>query len=245
MSDIRVECVQTGQHRTFQTSSIADARGPYSLESSFPIPPRSKMRDQNLAPIARRPQPALHLLAQAFLEQRRQRRLLKVRPSRVRTHPPTRRRQLQPSTSDVSATSSGGTAHLSAVRLGPRDGYDRLVLDFTGSGAWLPDRVSAAANAGGSVGRGHSATGGERRVQTALTSATGSGLGPGERTYSGPSTVTADTAVVTEAKAAGDFEGVLSWVVGVRSEVPFRVSRPRRATPPRHRLPALSLADPS
>ncbi len=41
--------------------------------------------------------------------------------------------------------------------------------------------------------------------------------------YQGPSTVTADTAVVTEAKEAGDFEAVLTWVVGVRAEVPFKV----------------------
>lgn len=57
-----------------------------------------------------------------------------------------------------------------------------------------------------------------------LSGATGNGAGvEGERTYFGPSTVTADTAVVTEAKAAGDFESVLSWVVGLRSEVPFSV----------------------
>jgi hypothetical protein len=36
--------------------------------------------------------------------------------------------------------------------------------------------------------------------------------------------VTGDTTVVTEVKAAGDFEAVLTWVVGLRYRVPFRVS---------------------
>jgi hypothetical protein len=42
--------------------------------------------------------------------------------------------------------------------------------------------------------------------------------------YQGPSTIAADTSAVTEAKMAGDFEAVLTWVVGLRSETPFRVS---------------------
>ena len=60
-------------------------------------------------------------------------------------------------------------------------------------------------------------------VQITMKGATGSGCGGGPRTYFGPQAVTADTAVVTEAKAAGDFEAVLTWVVGLRSEVPFNV----------------------
>jgi hypothetical protein len=37
------------------------------------------------------------------------------------------------------------------------------------------------------------------------------------------STLSADTEAVTEAKAAGDYEAVLTWVVGLRTKVPFRV----------------------
>ncbi len=61
-------------------------------------------------------------------------------------------------------------------------------------------------------------------VRINLMSATASGSTDGAQTYLGPSTVTADTAVVTEAKGAGDFEGVLTWVAGLRSKVPFHVS---------------------
>ncbi|MGV0836149.1 hypothetical protein ABQE92_11250 [Mycolicibacterium thermoresistibile] len=60
-------------------------------------------------------------------------------------------------------------------------------------------------------------------MRIALSAATASGWTTGERTYFGPSTVTADTAVITEAKEAGDFEAVLTWVVGLRAQVPFRV----------------------
>ena len=38
VSDVRVECMQTGQRRTFQTSSIADTRGPYSLDRIVAYP---------------------------------------------------------------------------------------------------------------------------------------------------------------------------------------------------------------
>ena len=49
------------------------------------------------------------------------------------------------------------------------------------------------------------------------------GWGGGEPTYTGPSTLSADTASVTEIKGAGDFEAVLTWAVGLRATVPFNV----------------------
>ncbi len=124
-------------------------------------------------------------------------------------------------TSDVSEVRTGG--HLVAVRLGPRDGYDRLVLEFT-------DRVPgytvgyrplpAHADASGAE---IPLPGASALVQVSLTPATGSGWTDGARTYFGPTTITGSTAVVTEVKAAGDFEAVLTWVVGLRAKVPFRV----------------------
>jgi hypothetical protein len=38
VSDVRMECMQAGQRRTFQTESIADARGPYSLDRIVAYP---------------------------------------------------------------------------------------------------------------------------------------------------------------------------------------------------------------
>jgi hypothetical protein len=128
------------------------------------------------------------------------------------------------STSDVRAARTGGTGHLAAVRLGPRDGYDRLVLEFTDlvpgyQIGYRPLPIQADPS-----GTDIPLPGASAAVRITLTSATAAGWSTGERTYFGPSTITADTAVVTEAKAAGDFEAVLSWVVGLRSEVPFLVT---------------------
>lgn len=135
------------------------------------------------------------------------------------TQPPLR----MPSTSDARADRPGGTGHLVSVRLARNDGYDRLVLEFA-------DRVPTytvgyrplPAHADGS-GNEIPLPGANALVQIALSGATGSGWGGDTQTYFGPSTVTGDTAVVTEAKEAGDFEAVLTWVVGMRSETPFSV----------------------
>jgi hypothetical protein len=43
-----------------------------------------------------------------------------------------------------------------------------------------------------------------------------------EETYTGPTRI-AGTAPVTELVRTGDFEAVLSWVIGLEAEVPFRV----------------------
>jgi hypothetical protein len=125
------------------------------------------------------------------------------------------------STSDVSVARTSQTAHLAAVRLGSRDGYDRLVLEFTDLVPGYTIGYRPLPMQEDASGADIPLPGANAAVRIALTSATAAGTG--ERTYFGPSTVTADTAVVTEAKAAGDFEAVLTWVVGVRSEVPFRV----------------------
>jgi hypothetical protein len=134
------------------------------------------------------------------------------------TQPPT-----SASTSDVSAARTPRTAHLAAVRLGPHDGYDRLVLEFTDlvpgyTIGYRPLPVQHDAS-----GEDIPLPGAEAAMRISLMSATAAGWSTGERTYFGSPTVTADTTVVTEAKAAGDFEAVLTWVVGTRSKAPFRV----------------------
>jgi hypothetical protein len=122
-----------------------------------------------------------------------------------------------------SAARTGGTGQLVAVRLARNDGYDRLVLEFVdGVPGYTVGYRPLPAHADGS-GIEIPLPGASAFVQIVLTGATGSGWSGGARTYFGPSTVAADTAMVTEAKAAGDFEAVLTWVVGLRSAVPFRV----------------------
>jgi hypothetical protein len=126
-------------------------------------------------------------------------------------------------TSDAHADRPGGTAHLVAVRVTRDDGYDRLVMEFadrvpsyTVGYRPLPARADAS-------GREIPLPGASAAVEVSLNPATAIGWAGTERTYFGPSTVSADTAVITDAKAAGDFENVLTWVIGVRSVAPFDV----------------------
>ncbi|MFM9033707.1 MAG: hypothetical protein ACKOQ4_05385 [Mycobacterium sp.] len=126
-------------------------------------------------------------------------------------------------TTDVSAPPAGEIAHLSGVRLTPEAGYDRLELRFTDRVPGytvgyrpLPARADAS-------GFEIPLPGAAALVQITLTPATAEGWGGGPRTYPGPPAVSAATASVTEAKAAGDFEAVLTWVAGLRATVPFRV----------------------
>lgn len=126
--------------------------------------------------------------------------------------------------SDVRAVATGGTAHLAAVRLARKGGNDRLVFEFTDHvPAYtigyrpLPARADAS-------GREIPLPGATAMLTVTLTPATARGWGGDARTYFGPSSVTANTADVTEAAMAGDFEAVLSWAVGLRAKVPFRVT---------------------
>jgi hypothetical protein len=135
------------------------------------------------------------------------------------------RRQPPPdaSTSDASSARTPQIAHLCAVRLAPHGDHDRLVLEFTDlvPGYTIGYRpLPAQHDASGEV---IPLPGAAVALHISLTSATASGWSTGERTYFGPSTVAADTTVVTEAKSAGDFEAVLTWVVGTRATAPFRV----------------------
>lgn len=126
-------------------------------------------------------------------------------------------------TADVHTDPSGDMAHLTAVRLAGQDGYDRLVLEFT-------DRVPGYTVGYRPLPARQDASGFEiplpgagALLQVSMTPATAEGWAGGPQTYFGPSALSADTASVTEARSAGDFEAVLTWVAGVRDEQPFRV----------------------
>ena len=126
-------------------------------------------------------------------------------------------------TADVHTDPSGDIAHLAAVRLAGQDGFDQLVLEFT-------DRVPGYTVGYRPLPARQDATGFEiplpgadALLQVSLNPATATGWAGGPATYSGPSTLSADTASVTEVKNAGDFEAVLTWVAGVRGQKPFRV----------------------
>jgi hypothetical protein len=134
-------------------------------------------------------------------------------------------------TADVKATKQGGTGHLGGVRLAKQFGYDRLVLEFN-------DRVPGytvgyrplPAHTDGS-GAEIPLPGATAQITMTLTPASAHQDGTGAPTYTGPSTVSGGTAQVTQARSAGDFEAVVTWVVGVRKKSPFKVSV--LADPPR------------
>lgn len=126
-------------------------------------------------------------------------------------------------TADVHAEPSAEMAHLSAVRLAGHDGFDRMVLEFadhipgyTIGYRPLPAHEDASGFEIPLPGAG-------ALLQMTLIPSTAAGWGGGPQTYSGPWSLTANTGSVTEFKSAGDFEAVLTWVAGVRTQEPFRV----------------------
>ncbi|MGI9126429.1 MAG: AMIN-like domain-containing (lipo)protein [Mycobacterium sp.] len=141
------------------------------------------------------------------------------------TTPPEERQSLPGAgTADVTVAPHGDMAHLSAVRLAPRAGNDRLVMEFTdrvpGYTVGYVDLPARADASGAEIPLPEA----RAVVQITLNPATWNGWGGGVRTYTGPADVKGPgTSAVTEAKAAGDFEAVLTWVVGLRGKVPFRV----------------------
>ena len=107
------------------------------------------------------------------------------------------------STSDVSGASTGGTGKLVAVRLGPKDGYDRLVFEFADGVPRYKIGYRPLPVPAGPSGDEIPLPGANALVWITLSGATGAGWGGGQRTYFGPSTLTADTTVVTEAHVRG------------------------------------------
>lgn len=126
-------------------------------------------------------------------------------------------------TADVTKAPSGELASLVDASLAGEPDYDRLVLTFadhipgyTVGYRPLPARADAS-------GFEIPLPGAADLVQITLNPASAGGWAGGHQTYFGPSTLSGGTAVVTEVKAAGDFEATLTWAVGLRSKAPFRV----------------------
>lgn len=144
-----------------------------------------------------------------------------VRPSSTPTELPP---PAQSPSADVRGGGTGGSGKLVDVRLAACDGRDRFVMEFLDgvpaySVGYRP--LPARANASGHV---IALPGAQTFVQVVFTDATGNGWTGGVRTYFGPTTLSADTAVITEAAQGGDFEAVLTWVIGLREQAPFEVS---------------------
>ena len=126
-------------------------------------------------------------------------------------------------TSDVSvAPAKQGL--LTAVRAAEQDGFDRVVFEFEGAvpgySVRYVNRPITEDGSGETV-----EVKGDSVLQVRMEPASGADLSGSELriTYKGPNRITPSTKVVTELVRTGDFEAVLTWVIGVKGKPGFRV----------------------
>jgi hypothetical protein len=134
-------------------------------------------------------------------------------------------------TTPVSVAPTHPTAHLVAVRSARQQTVDRVVFEFTEqvpgySVAYKPKPIM------GTSGKEVTVAGATALV-VRMESASGVDTNTGfKQTYAGPTHVQpSGTRLVKEVAQAEDFEGVLSWVIGLDAQAPFRVST--LTSPPR------------
>ena len=121
------------------------------------------------------------------------------------------------------------TALLERVAVGRHEGYDRIVFQFRGQG--LPGyRVEYVEPPFAEDGSGDPVSlTGKAFVGVRLEPASGFDLNTaeGQLVYKGPKRIegsAAGTSVVQELVRTGDFEAVVSWVIGLAEKVDFRVT---------------------
>jgi hypothetical protein len=127
----------------------------------------------------------------------------------------------------VPADASGGAALLSAVRASRHEGYDRVVFEFTAASSLPGYSVSYVEKPVTEDGSGKQVdVAGDHVVLVRMEHASGADLTKesAPQTYTGPTRFTPGTPEVTELVRTGDFEGVLSWAIGVHDKVAFRVT---------------------
>jgi hypothetical protein len=126
----------------------------------------------------------------------------------------------------VPANPSGGTSLLSAVRASRHEGYDRVVFEFTAASSLPGYSVSYVDEPVTEDGSGKQVeVAGDHVVLVRMEHASGADLTKesAPQTYTGPTRFTPGTPEVSELVRTGDFEGVLSWAIGVHDKVAFRV----------------------
>jgi hypothetical protein len=129
------------------------------------------------------------------------------------------------STTPVSTPRGSATALLTAVRAARQTGFDRVVFEFEKAVPgyrvqYVPKPVHEDASGKEIAIQGNAV------LEVHMEPASGADLSGGSlrQTYTGPARVTGDTSQVTEVVKAGDFEAVLTWDIGVRDKVAFKVS---------------------
>lgn len=132
---------------------------------------------------------------------------------------------LTPKQGEGSDADPVAVTHLTAVRLARQDGYDRVVFEFDGGvpayqvsyvdGPIIEDPSGRTIPVEGA---------GLLRVRFDRASGVALDQPGGPVTYTGPNRVKSDAAAVQEVVSVGDFEAVMTWVVGIDSRRPNKVS---------------------
>jgi hypothetical protein len=130
------------------------------------------------------------------------------------------------STNPVTAPAANKeTALLTAVRAARHEGYDRLVFEFAKAVPGYDVRYvkrPVLEDASGRVVDVKGAAVARIRMENALDADLTKSNAP--RTYNGPNRFSPGTPEIAELARAGGFEGVLTWVAGLRDQVDLRVT---------------------
>jgi hypothetical protein len=130
------------------------------------------------------------------------------------------------STQPVSKRSTSSTTSLlREARLAGQEGYDRFVLQFSGPVPGYDVRYVARPITEDPSDRPVALEGGSvLRIRLEPASTVDLASADAVVTYTGSKRLRADTEAVTEAALIGDFEAVMTWVLGVDGRQPFRVT---------------------
>jgi hypothetical protein len=117
-------------------------------------------------------------------------------------------------------------AALTDVRIARQEGYDRVVFEFAdspsvpGYAVGYVEEPVIADPSGEPV-----PVSGDHALEVRMDPASGVVLGPDTvtETYTGPTRIPGPGSEITEVVRTGDFEAVMTWVIGTRDRVDFRV----------------------
>jgi hypothetical protein len=117
---------------------------------------------------------------------------------------------------------SAGSGVLTGVRVGAEGSLERVVFEFRddalpGAHIEYVDPPITQDASGDEID-----VDGDAFLQVVFNPATGYDFDAGAESYTGPDRVTGGTSVVQEVVRTGDFEGYLTWVIGLSSEVEYR-----------------------
>jgi hypothetical protein len=123
---------------------------------------------------------------------------------------------------DASRACAGRGSYLTAVRTGKHGGYDRVVFQFSGG---LPAVTTERVATVYADPRGTPVSlAGKSRLHVVFRGASANCPQPAHRTWTGPSVLTPRYPQLLMIRAAGDFEGYLSFGIGLAARGGYHVS---------------------